>query len=77
MPTYLRAYQLLSFNNKLAKRDMRMARLKQKISETFHNKEMAEYFCRIRNFISTAHKQSRKTTEGIKTPFIDSPLNLR
>ncbi|GAB63901.1 transposase [Candidatus Jettenia caeni] len=68
MPTYLKTYQLLSFNNKLAKHDMRMARLKQKISETFYNKEMAECFCRIRKFISSVHKQSRKTTEGIKTP---------
>lgn len=68
MSTYLRAYRLLSFNNKLAKRDMRMTKLKQKISETFRNKEMAECFCRIWNFIPTVHKQSRKTTEGIKTP---------
>ncbi|MCF6157237.1 MAG: IS66 family transposase [wastewater metagenome] len=62
------------FDNNLAERDIRMAKLKQKISGTFRSEEMAHDFCRIRSFISTVRKQSRKVIEAIGTIFSGSPL---
>ncbi|TLD40600.1 MAG: Mobile element protein [Candidatus Jettenia ecosi] len=51
-----------------------MAKLKQKISGTFRSEEMAHGFCRIRSFISTARKQSRKIMEAIGTLLNGSPF---
>lgn len=62
------------FDNNLAERDIRMAKLKQKISGTFRSEEMAHGFCRIRSFISTARKQSRKILEAIGTLLSGSPF---
>lgn len=62
------------FDNNLAERDIRMAKLKQKISGTFRSEDMAHDFCRIRSFISTVRKQSRKIIEAIGTIFSGSPF---
>lgn len=45
------------FDNNLSERDIRMMKLRLKISGTFRNKLGADMFCRIRGFISTAKKQ--------------------
>ena len=62
------------FDNNLAERDGRMAKVQQKISGTFRSVEMAKAFCRIRSFISTVRKRSLNMLESIETIFSGAPL---
>ena len=62
------------FDNNLVERDVRMAKLKQKISGTFRSAKMADAFCRIRSFISTVRKQGIQLRDALESVFSSSPL---
>src|SRR5680860_851445 len=49
----------LPFTNNLAERDIRPAKVKQKISNCFRTFKGAEIYARIESFVSTARKHDR------------------
>lgn len=61
------------FTNNLAERDIRMAKLKQKISGCFRSLLGAQAFCRIRGYLSTAHKQGWNIFKALQSVAIGSP----
>jgi transposase len=57
----------VAFTNNLAEQDIRMMKVRQKISGGFRTMAGAQTFCRIRSFISTMRKQGRNILESIQT----------
>jgi transposase len=62
------------FDNNLAERDIRMTKVKQKISGAFRSQEGANTFYRIRSYISTVKKNSSSVIDAIKAAFDGNPF---
>ena len=62
------------FDNNLAKRDLRMMKVKQKVSGCFRTTPGAQAFWRIRSYISTMKKQGHNAIAALKSVFLGTPL---
>ena len=58
------------FTNNLAERDLRPAKVKQKISNCFRTKQGANIYARVESFVSTARKQNQNVFNELFNTFV-------
>lgn len=62
------------FDNNLAERDVRMVKVKQKVSGTFRTQTGADNFCAIRSYISTVRKHGLNVIDAMYDAFVGQPF---
>ncbi len=62
------------FDNNLAERDVRMVKVKQKVSGTFRTQAGADTFCAIRSYISTVRKHGHNVIDAVYDAFLGQPF---
>ena len=62
------------FDNNLSERDLRMMKLRQKISGTFRSFNALVDFCRIRSYVSTARKNGLTALDALRRVFAGVPF---
>jgi len=64
------------FDNNHAEHDLRMMKVKQKISGTFRTLSGAETFCAIRSYLSTSRKLGVNVFRALHDAFLGNPIIL-
>ncbi len=62
------------FDHHLAERDLRMVKLRQKISGCFRSNDGASMFCRIRGYLSTLRKQRLPVLPALHSAIMGRPF---
>jgi transposase len=62
------------FDNNQSERDLRMTKLRQKISGTFRSFQALANFCRIRGYVSTARKYGLNALDALQRVFRGNPF---
>lgn len=66
----------IPFTNNQAERDLRLAKVQQKISGTFRSATGVTAFCRIRSYLSTMHKQGHSMLSALTAVFHGHPFPI-
>jgi len=61
--------EIIPFTNNLGENDIRMTKVQQKISGCFRSEDGAQFFCRIRSYISSCRKQDITSTTALALLF--------
>ena len=62
--------------NNLAERDLRIAKVQQKIAGTFRSEDGVTAFCRIRSYLSTMRKQGHGMLAALAAVFAGQPFPI-